>query len=328
MRTHYFFKFRDLIKTNCAIQLRITFIVSCCLIFVLLGTLVLRAQEYYAFPDSNAIWSEVFTRLQPFEVNTYQYGISGDTLINSIWYKKIYLLNDTTYPLNTGEFCGALREDSDRRIFVIECSCAYPGAGDEEVILYDFSKTVGDTVFVGNEGIGPLAIYLIIEYIDSILIKNNYRKTFHFFNYPDFWIEGIGSTRSLFSPIMFQPTGYQNWELICFNQDNEVMYLNPDFNSCFPLLTGIEKKESKSRRVNIYPHPVSGISVMDLSDIESPYDCLEIYSSMGQIIDRICIKGKDYISINNSDFKEGMFLYIISGENINPICGKIIIQKN
>lgn len=176
------------------------------LTFLIVFQIQMKCQEYIHFPDSNAIWSEVFISQQPFYTETYQYGMIGDTLINSIIYHKIYRLNDTIYPLNPGQYCGAIREDSEKRIFLYGSECTPFGLGQEEVLLYDFSKSVGDTVFVGIDGIGP-AGYLIINTIDSILIENNYRKTFHFTTLEDvFWIEGIGSTRGLFSPIIELPT--------------------------------------------------------------------------------------------------------------------------
>ncbi len=49
-----------------------------------------HAQEYVPFPLSNAIWSEVFTQWQPDIVETYQFGIEGDTVYNNTQYSKLY----------------------------------------------------------------------------------------------------------------------------------------------------------------------------------------------------------------------------------------------
>jgi len=297
------------------------------LLFFISGLKVASAQNYHPFPDSNAIWSEVFTNGQPLEIDTYQYGIKGDTLINEKWYKKIYLLNDTTYPLHTGQFCGAIREDDQKRIFVVECSCTYPGADENEVLLYDFSKTTGDTVYVGVEGVGPWGMPLVIDQIDSVLINDEYRKTFHFDGYPYFWIEGIGSTRGLFSPITWQPTGYQEWDLICFNENNEVLYLNPDFSSCFPIITGIEKHESKPGEVSIHPNPVTDVSIIDFQTTNhSSSKYLEFYNLYGEKTFQINIKGKEEIYIHAADHKPGLYLYRIKGKNTLLHTGKIIIK--
>lgn len=287
----------------------------------------LQAQEYIPFPTSDAIWSEVFTSEQPFEIETYQHGLSGDTMINSELYHKIYRLNDTVYPLVLGEYCGAIREDNSKRIFVVGCNCAYPGSGENEVLLYDFSKSIGDTVFVGIDGSGPEG-YLVIDLIDSVLIENNYRKTFHFTTLQDYyWIEGIGSTRGLFSPIQTQPTGQQKWKLICFNLDGEVIYLNPEFNTCFPVLTGINSNKKKSDIIKIFPNPVTSISVIEFMNYTNDkYQNLDLYDVFGQQVNHINITDKKQIVIKKSDYKPGIYIFHISGPNMKPETGKIIIK--
>ncbi|MCK9452407.1 MAG: T9SS type A sorting domain-containing protein [Bacteroidales bacterium] len=298
----------------------------------------LQAQDYVPFPTDNVIWSEVYSNIQPFQIDTYQYGISGDTLINSQLYRKIYRLYDTIYPVVPGSYCGAIREDSSKRIFSIGCDCVYPGSPfDEEVLLYDFSKAVGDTIFVGVEGIGPLG-YMIIDSIGSVLIDGNYRKTFHFTSWnrgrkvnsnwiEDYWIEGIGSTRSLFSPLQYVTTGYGKWELICFNQENEVKYLNPKYNSCFPLLTGANSINMQNEAVKIYPHPVTSISVIELmSSTGSYFQHIAIYNVLGQQVNAMNITAKTKVFINRADFKPGLYIYRLSGQHTKPETGKIIFK--
>jgi hypothetical protein len=294
--------------------------------FLIVFKITANSQEYISFPQSNAIWSEVFTSQQPFFIETYQYGVIGDTTINSTVYQKIYRLNDTIYPLVPGQYCGAIREDNSKRIFVIGSECTYPGSGQGEVLLYDFSKSVGDTVFVGIDGLGPEG-YLIINNIDSILIENNYRRTFHFTTLEGFfWIEGIGSTRGIFSPITAQTSGYQKWELICFNQDNIVKYLNPKFNSCFPLLTSVDNPNQSNHSVRIFPHPVTDISVIKFNTQNFEFQSFELFDMIGHKIKAINIKDKEQIIIKANDFKPGFYFFLMSGNKMNNASGKIIIK--
>lgn len=292
-------------------------------VFLIMNINILHSQEYVPFPDSNAIWSEVFTNQQPFEIITYQYGIWGDTIINSELYKKVYELTDTTFPVSVGQFCGGLREDSLKRIYVINCMCSFPGAGDDEVLLYDFSKCVGDTVFVGMDGIGPMGYYIIVH-IDSIQINNNYRKTFHF-PFEDYWIEGIGSTRGLFSPIVAQPTGHQDWDLICFNQEEQVLYLNPDYSNCFPILTSIiDHTPPIGCKISIYPHPIINTSTIKLN---RRYDNvqMEIYNLFGVCVQRLDMHGKLSIQINSSEFTSGLYFYKVLINQQEILKGKILV---
>ena len=291
---------------------------------IIFFAMYLNAQEYVPFPDSNAIWNQIYTSEQPVEAEIFQYGISGDTLINGKQYRKVYLLNDTVYPLVTGQYCGAIREE-EKKIYVTGCDCVYPGAGQEEVILYDFSKAPGDTVYVGQNGWGP-AGYLVVSSIDSILIAGSYRKTFHFAGYEHFWIEGIGSTRGLFSPVREQPTGFQQWKLICFNKDNEVEYLNPEFNTCFPPLS-VSKNVKQDNLVKIIPHPVTGISTIEFeNNTAAGYQYIDFYNIFGQLVHRINIQNKTRLNVSHVDFEPGLYLYRLSGSNMNGITGKIVFE--
>lgn len=282
-------------------------------------------QVYVPFPETNAIWNEIFISLQPAERWTYQYGISGDTVINNIQYHKIYRLADTLFPVTTGEFNGAIREDN-KRIYVIGCNTVYPGSGEGEVVLYDFTENVGDTVFVGQDGVGP-AGYLVIDHIDSVLIDNNYRKTFYFTTMGDYyWIEGIGSTRGLFSPITGITTGLQTWNLICHNQDGEVKYLNPEYSTCFPILEGIRNTETTERQVDIIPNPVIDQSIVKFDNADKSLQVFRIYSLTGQIMMVYEITDKSQIVLNRADFKPGLYFYCITGYNQIHLSGKLIFR--
>ena len=307
------------------LKLRYTFIAPFLFLVSFFLSTNTSGQVYVPFPETNAIWSEIFTCQQPFEVNTYQYGISGDTTISNVLYHKIYQLTDTLFPLAPGEFCGAIREDN-KKIYVISCNSVFPGSGNSEVLLYDFSKKAGDTVFVGQDGIGPEGD-LVIDHIDSVLIDNNYRRTFHFTTMLGyFWIEGIGSTRGLFSPIMGVTTGYQKWQLICHDQDGDVKYLNPEFNTCFPVLEGVGDLDNLERQVAIIPNPVTGQSVVKFDNMDKSMQVFEIYNLTGQVVKRCEIANKSQIILNRNDFKPGNYFYRISGYNQIHLSGKIIFK--
>ena len=286
-----------------------------------------REQVYSPFPDSNAIWNEVMTNMQPFSIDNYQYGISGDTIINSTSYKKIYLLNDTIFPLELGQYCAAIREDSNKIIYITDCQCcSEPISDEEEVILYDFSKNVGDTVFVGVDGYGPLGYY-IIENIDSILIDDTFRKTFHFVDgdYLEYWIEGIGSTRVLFSPVTPETTGSLKWELICFNQDGVVKYLNPAYSNCFPILTAINEESIKSIQLHLNPNPVTGTSILDLSKTNQVFINMSVYNMLGVKMNQIDLIHQSKVEISINEYPPGAYFYLLQSKNNQTISNKFIV---
>lgn len=327
MKKHYFQVFKKTILFFYQSRFQKAILLFYTFLFLLPWQTDAKGQQYVPFPSSNAIWSEVFTSQQPYEIETYQYGISGDTIINTAIYHKVFRLTDTIYPIVPGQYCGAIREDSSKRIFITGSECTYPGSGEEEVLLYDFSKSVGDTVFVGPDGTGPDGAYLIISNIDSVLIDGNYRKTIHFANYESYWIEGIGSTRGLLSPIQVQTSGFQKWELICFNQDDEVKYLNPEYSTCFPILTSVNDREPVNSSIKIFPHPVTHISVVDLTAIAvCLYQYIDFYNIFGQKVNRIILGDNEQIFISKINYKSGLYVYRISGQNLKPVTGKIIFE--
>lgn len=287
--------------------------------YLFLNFFLILGQTYYPFLDSNAIWSEIYYE-EVYHNNSeyYQYGIIGDTNINSIKYNKLYLLADTLLDNTLSNiFWGAIREDSVKRVYYLGRN-THEEEITEEIILYDFSKQVGDTIFSGYEYEVP---NIIVE-IDSILIGDQYRKTFHF-DSPIFWIEGIGSTRGLLSPVTDQPTCSCHWELVCFKQGNEVLYLNPNFNQCFPLLSNINKNNIRLFS-KVYPNPVTDISFLDFGD--SNFRIIEIYDLMGKRIKSFNIEGLKNTHIKKNNFTPGLYIYKLSGEKGLFMNGKFIVN--
>jgi len=95
-------------------------------IVILLLPLVAFSQDYkyIHFPDSGAIWSEIY---QP-PINPdltwpdpiyERFALNGeDTVINDTAYKKLYIFYDTTFNKNTATYIGGIREDSSKKIFI------------------------------------------------------------------------------------------------------------------------------------------------------------------------------------------------------------------
>ena len=212
---------------------------------------------------------------------------------------------------------GGLRE-SEKKIYFIgqdyELSDHY-----EEVLLYDFTKQVGDTII--HDIYGTLSS--IIEGIDSILIGNEYRKMYTvntgWLHYPDYIIEGIGSIKNgLLGHITNIPTcGYHYWEHICYREDGQVKFLNPVFTNCFPayLLSSLNAIPELSE-IKIFPNPFMNQLYIEDIPVNANLN-LQIINATGQeILSRKLITPNDIIT---KSIVKG--LYII---NIRDINGKII----
>jgi hypothetical protein len=289
---------------------------------LLLQVIIIKGQQYYPFPDSNAIWHHSFTAGMNWPGDTsyyYSYGLIGDTIISSLVYSKVYLLNDTTLNLNA-TYSGCLREDSLKKVFYIGKDFWGMENFTQEIQLYDFSKNVGDSIDYGIWG------KCAITSVDSIMIGQHYRKRFTVLW--DTIIEGIGCLYDLLSPINPIPTKYYaKWELVCFKQEDEVLFLNPDYPACFPPAYGIDKNPVNSNyNIKIYPQPLTHTSYIDLTGTKVQFRYLTIYNILGRSIYRLEISNKKIIQLNKTDFISGLHLYKLETNDGQCTTGKIMIE--
>lgn len=284
------------------------------LIFLLIGTLttfLTYSQEYYPFPDSNAIWNQFRIHIEyPQNVaSKIRYGIIGDTVINAESYSKVYqLIDDTCLNINNAEYFGAIREE-DKQIFVLT-----EYHGEPEILLYDFSINNGDTIY-SNSPEGYMSSPIIISNIDSVtLFDGTTRKRYWVNNFSDeFWIEGIGSQAGPFTPIFDQIPDYYSPHLSCFKQNDLTVYLNNySCEKCFCTLGTSINRNSESQ-IQIYPNPFS-----DQLNIKSKkeYSEIRIYNSNGKIIqefNRVSYPTK----IDLGELPIGLYLIQMIGKDFN-----------
>jgi hypothetical protein len=221
--------------------------------------------SYHHFPTTNANWNIYLlsscSEGMPPMPSLMRFCLSGDTTLMDKTYHKLFLeKGDTAGPEIT--FWGGIREE-DKKVY-------YTGPGylgdysyGVEFLLYDFSRQAGDTIehWPGNEYMTS-----VIQSVDSVLIGSEYRKRFfvesnpHFHN-PDEIIEGIGSVRNgLLGGISSIPTcGYHYWEQVCFRENGEVVYLNPDFADCY----SYEKVTPPVPYLSMFPTDTTRWNVME-----------------------------------------------------------------
>lgn len=241
-----------------------------------------QAQTYHPFPDSNAIWVNAYKYYTTTYI--YSYGLIGDTVIDLYQYNKLYRLHDSVLTINGAIYEGAIRE-SGKKVYYRDLACTH------DIILYDFNKNANDTIFSVystfeiNQCLDSTPIYIIISSIDSILINGSYRKVFHFEDDPAIWIEGIGSTVGLLTPIDPGVTGNYKWDLVCFILNDEVLYHNPNFGSCFKSYSGInDYSNTVNVEIEIFPNPIKDIINLDLSRNNEQLKIIHIYNVLGQLV--------------------------------------------
>lgn len=242
------------------------------------------SQQYYTFPTDNAIWNNYSIHSigpSTVDMDIDRLCLFGDTIINNNKFSKIYLINnDTTINPNKLTYHAAIRENEIKQILVI-----YP-ENEEEILVYDFSLGLGDTV-ITNATEGNLSIGAnIISEIDSVeLFNGSIRKRFKINNW-DYWIEGIGSTRGLLTPIEFtsnNPNYY--YGLTCLKEQDNVVYLNSIYcELCFCWkTTSIDEYKNSKDLLTVHPNPFNNSIVIE-GKLNGERVNYKIYSSNGYLI--------------------------------------------
>lgn len=219
------------------------------LMLVLFSSSVTLGQKYVPFPTENAEWNVMYSYAPEYfsqAKSTYllKYSLRGDSTVDGKVYKK--LVQDVGTPdLPSFVGVGLLREENKRIYYVggsyinpayasnrkqikriKDCDFSENVQTDGEMLLYDFNLKVGDHVMLGYYD-------CFIGSIDSVLIGDSYRKRYNSGN--DVIVEGIGSIqKGLLGSLIQVPTcgGGMSWEFVCFSQNGESVYKNPDYVDC------------------------------------------------------------------------------------------------
>ncbi len=321
---------------------KVFIIIICCI----LGTKLNKAQEI--FPISDAIWN----------INEggkeRMYGLSGDTIINDTLYQKLYFLNDTTLIIdNNDEYVGGIRQ-GDKKVYFRPAYFTNtdihgnPIENYLEILLYDFSKNVGDTIWHGNFTLGdkipvpyfntfPSTTRKEVSIITDIQGNEGNRKfkierrTYsggEFRNIGGFWdadewMEGIGSIyRGLFW-FFYEPSlsGTPNTYLSCFKHGNEVKFLKyPMCSSCF-CWDGMGLKNNKNSKALINYYPEDHSIKIETNNHPSSFELIDV---KGCTILNIFIKSDPFYIPVSSDMK-GFYFYKILQNNETQKTGKIVL---
>ncbi|MCD4724124.1 MAG: hypothetical protein K8R63_04715 [Bacteroidales bacterium] len=272
-------------------------------LIILLSTVIIaNGQNQWNIIDNTSKWSVVTDYGGYYDTHFIRFG-SEDTLIEDLLYRKVYNTYDPD-ELNWSFMDLFIREDTATRQVFLRNTLG------EEGMIYDFSVGISDTVSIHNV-ISNTYISMEVIDIDSILIDETYRKQFHFepVNWPywDTWVEGIGS---MGQGIIY--SGFYNtspwYTLLCYNQNDTVYYMHPDYTACYYPYVSIEDNEIRSFKV-YYNYEANCIEVGNLP--ANQFFEFELYNLLGEKILCVPLSGKVRINLNNYGLKDGLFIYVI-----------------
>lgn len=207
--------------------------------FMLLSCGVFAQQNQIVEPWK--LWSNLHTYCHSdgTEYATDYIRFEGDTLVNGIYYKKVWQSEDENH--NNWIFYGYFIREENEKVYL---KPMFEG----ENLLYDFSlQGVGDTVTIFN----PLTtspLHLTLTEIDSVETTNGWRTRWKLmadgYENPEYWIKGIGSMSGVLNSGTAVFGGLcGSATLLCEHEHDTLIYQNPNYGSCYIITTGLQKKK-------------------------------------------------------------------------------------
>jgi hypothetical protein len=271
-----------------------------------------NAQSYSPFDTTNISWNEFYETEDPVNISFMDYFVSGDTIIGNYRYHKIF----QTYNYDT-KYVGAFRE-SNKVVLYIGMDYWWFDT-DTSVILYDFTKNIGDTVYTGK-----FHRNIIVE-IDSIPVSEGYRKRFKT-DYGEDWIEGIGSTRGFLFPMTMIPTMFWHTELVCFKHNEDVIYLNPDFLDCTTRIVSSVNDAGVENTLEVYPNPAEREGIVSIKTKDMTITKTQLYNQLGILLATTNCLEKKEIQINMRDYAPGIYILLVFKSNQDITKMKIVVK--
>ena len=205
------------------------------LLLIFFGSLVSLAQTFNnTIVNDHSAWSILGIVVCPeCPVWTQYVYFDGDSIFASNSYKKVFSCEDKLH--ENIKYEGLIREQNKKTYFI-------PALSEKEYLLYDFSLEEGMTFNYVEPQVLPEYEYNISYYIktvDFVEIDGVQLKRIQLSNPPpddDYinvtWIETIGSLTGLFEPCGIIMNG-GNIALLCYYQNNELIYKNPSYSECY-----------------------------------------------------------------------------------------------
>jgi len=281
--------------------------------------IILRGQNYIPLVDSNKLWFVYSEAMYPHEIETSIWKFSGDSVWNGENYFVVYKAIDSLH--QDWHSWGLIREDSTRKVFYKD------PAIEQEELLYDFNVKVGDSLLIPPN---ITDIPIIVCDIDTIemggIIRKRYQLSREYCRSTplDVWIEGIGSLLGILNSKWIGTTGGY-LALLCYLENDELIYTNPEFDSCYYVSTAIIEHPEEKINIKIIPNPVSNVSFININPVISADMKLEIYDIHGRLRIVKSFDSSGNCIIRQAELHNGIYFYrVIINKNMVKY-GKIMV---
>jgi hypothetical protein len=258
------------------------------------------------------------------ENQEYVYYISGDSIVDSLSYHKVFRrgkFSESWFASEpTPSWCNG---SSIFNVFYIlirqEGKKIYTRNEYDEVdqLLYNFNLNIGDTLPITSN---QLYDNIIVSSIDSILVGNHYRKVFNLSGFdPHILIEGIGHEAGFFE--LFPPTLECASYLSCFTLNDTTFY--PEFGSPCDLSVDIYEVINH-QPFKVYPNPTNSFLIVD-SNKPINKNHISIFNGTGQQLNVSFHQNtQNKITIDISQLSKGLYIAQYNDKINKPIRIKVV----
>lgn len=269
-------------------------------------------------------WNNLIYKYSSFTIDNESLIVGNDTIIGESTYNKILqYINGRTDEISK---IGYLRTTIDKKVFF------RPDTASNDYLIYDFNVKKNDTLTVyGITGFNDESYLSQIDFcvkeIDSVSLNNSYYTRFHLSSIEadmntDTWIDGIGNTNG-FLHYDAGLVGGNGYELLCFSDNDMLVYQNADFSNC-DYLTSTNSIDHLDA-IKIYPNPLLDNSVISITNLnDSRLYRLIIFNTNGELI--IDKQFRNRYTLQRQDFDAGVYLVKIMNDSKDIWISKLLIK--
>ena len=283
------------------------------LLFLLLTFYYSTAQQYHPFIEEDKTWAELNVFQTPIPdpqstvYTTLTFRLAGDTTIEgSIWKKLFYTNNDPVFGNWQQDFC--FYREVDQKVYRY-CD---PMTGEE--MLYDFSLSAGDSLFI--EDGQPFDYWIHVVQADSVMLNGEMHRRLLFDDPAETWIEGIGSTYRPFDPIYAQfDLGEGMYSLLCVSNPVGQIYQDSLYNECFveaTLPSGVKETGNPGPQVTVYHDKETRTLRISIEGEIKEFRQYRLFNTAGAFVQAGEISGNPFC-LSSASLDSGLYILRVSG---------------
>lgn len=253
------------------------------------------------------------------------YSTMGDSTFNGFTYRKIGRLQNMGAPWQPEDltYTGSIRDEGGRWLFV-------PVDSEQEYTLVDLSGEIGDTVTIHNPFSTDVPVDYVVDGINTVLPAADERRMWtlsppEYPGFQDHFIEGIGSTYGLFGHAIFlSDVGSQ---LVCMEQDGELIYRIPEAESCYYLYTGLAERIAVPF-LRVMPNPARDQVTLTVADGTLHVGDLSLYDALGRVLDLKSLVGNGTeLHLDLSSLPDGLYTVCLAKPDQPLVHVRLVVQR-